>query len=514
MVNNLWFDANSNLAERLLEMSPDLIYVLDLKLQKLVFVSNQVTTILGYSQDDIQQMGNSFGSIMVVADMQAFAVDISARFDTLKMGEYTEFLMDFRHKNGQICTLRNRGTVLKQDQDALNQSIIITAENITELLLQEEALKKKQNHLHDAERLFQYGSWEWQVGQETVAWSNGLFELLGMKKEDNPSEIVPRDQYLSFIPEPERSWVAETAYKNIADGVKYYEIEHTAVDANGQTKQLLLRSQLVETNGQLMVIGTASDITLRRDIESELEKQVAALHKSNQDLEQFAYVASHDLQEPLRKIKTFGERLVKKHQAQLDTEGQFFVERMTNAADRMHNLIEDLLKYSRVSWQAEAFETVSVQEIAEKVLEDLEVKIQEKRATVTLQALPSLKVQPTQMHQLLLNLTENALKFAETTRPPTVNICARPATSAEIKRLKLPAASYARLSVSDNGIGFENQYAERIFGIFQRLHGRSEYAGTGLGLAICRKIIYTHHGQIEANSRPGYGSEFACYLPS
>ena len=515
MPNDYQLNINNNLVERLFELSPDLIYVLDLKLRKLIFVSNRITDVLGYSLADIQEMGNSFESIMLVNDPE-FAVNISNQFDALKTGEEVKFIMDFRHKNGQVRTLRNRGTVLEQDEEGRNWHIMLTAEDITEVLKQMKISQKQQNHLNESERLFKYGSWEWKSSEDKVFWSDGLFELIGISKDDFPDGYVPRDYYLSHIPGLERNLVEETAYKNISDHVSYYEITHSLLNSKGQIREMVLRSQVIEEGTEVSVVGTVLDVTDKKRIEQELQRQVLALNKSNQDLEQFAYVASHDLQEPLRKIRTFGERLEKKHKDQLNAEGQFFVERMTNAAQRMHQLIEDLLAYSRASQQTEPYKQISLQKIAEQVLEDLELKIQEKQAQIFISPLPTIDAQPAQMHQVLLNLIENALKFSQTNTTPQIRVQARRASSSEIKRLvQLDwQKDYIRLSIGDNGIGFEAEYAERIFNIFQRLHGRSEYAGTGLGLAICRKIIETHHGHIEAFGQLGKGAEFVCYLPN
>jgi light-regulated signal transduction histidine kinase (bacteriophytochrome) len=220
------------------------------------------------------------------------------------------------------------------------------------------------------------------------------------------------------------------------------------------------------------------------------------------------------LQEPLRKIIAFGERLAKKYKEQLGSEGQFFVDRMTGAAQRMHALIEDLLAYSRASRQTESYASVNLNEVVKNVLEDLEVKIQEKKASITIDDLPAVEAQSVQMHQLFLNLIENALKFTKPGTTPKIAIQVRkivPYEAPTVGRIN-PKENYFEFIISDNGIGFEAEYAERIFTIFQRLHGRAEYAGTGLGLAICRKIVEAHHGFIEAQGKPGEGAKFIFYL--
>lgn len=191
--------------EGLVRILPQLIYVLDLEQQRLVFISDRITDILGYSKQDIEQMGNSLGPIMVHANMQAFAKDISQRFYRMETGENFEFIMAFRHKNGEIRTLKNTASLLQQNQEGKNQYIMLIAEDITEQILREEILQFKQFHIQDSERTFQYGSWEMEDGSNFVKWTDGLFELLGVPKERFPDGKVPRGFYLSFVPASERS---------------------------------------------------------------------------------------------------------------------------------------------------------------------------------------------------------------------------------------------------------------------------------------------------------------------
>lgn len=298
------------------------------------------------------------------------------------------------------------------------------------------------------------------------------------------------------------------------------------LDKNGEIRMLHNRILvLVRDSPQAprMIMNVAEDITdlLEREgdllrKQYQLERSLTALNKSNRDLEQFAYIASHDLQEPLRKIIAFGERLDKKYKEQLGTEGQFFVDRMTSAAQRMHSLIEDLLTYSRASRNTESCTLVNLNEVVKNVLEDLEVKIQNEKASITVAELPLIEAQSVQMHQLFLNLIENALKFTKVDTTPIIKIDVRKVDAYEASKIGQlnPKENYFEFTINDNGIGFEPEYAERIFTIFQRLHGRSEYAGTGLGLAICRKIVETHHGLIEAEGKPYEGAKFIFYLPA
>ncbi|MFL5350738.1 MAG: sensor histidine kinase [Hyalangium sp.] len=237
---------------------------------------------------------------------------------------------------------------------------------------------------------------------------------------------------------------------------------------------------------------------------SDLKQTQARLEQSNQELESFAYVASHDLQEPLRKIQTFGDRLKKTSGEKMGPEGLDYLERMMGAASRMRRLIDDLLSFARLSSQARPFSSVDLQALAREVLGDLETAIERAGATVTLGELPTLDADPTQLRQLLQNLVSNALKFRREDVAPSVSL---QATVNE-------QTQQCELRVEDNGIGFEEKYAERIFQVFQRLHGRgSKYEGTGIGLAICRKIVERHGGSIRAHSSPGNGAAFIASLP-
>lgn len=256
------------------------------------------------------------------------------------------------------------------------------------------------------------------------------------------------------------------------------------------------------------------DISARKRAEEDQQRLARELGRSNKALEEFAYAASHDLQEPLRKILTFGERLKAKTSAALGAEGLDFLSRMLNAAARMQALIEGLLSYSRVTRKSEPFRKVELGEVAREVLGDLEVRIEEVGARVEVGTLPSVEADPMQMRQLLQNLVSNALKFRRPGVAPLVKIGGELLNGGGTEAGGGPFPVEAcRITVDDNGIGFDEKYADRIFGIFQRLHSREEYEGTGIGLAICRKIVERHGGSITARSTPGEGTRFSVTLP-
>lgn len=234
----------------------------------------------------------------------------------------------------------------------------------------------------------------------------------------------------------------------------------------------------------------------------ELEKLADELKNSNSDLEQFAYVASHDLQEPLRKIQSFGERVVYMEKEKLSETGKDYLERIMSAAERMQTLINDLLSFSRLTTRAEPFTKVDLNKIVREVLGDLDVLIEKTKAHIEIGKLPAVNADPTQMRQLVQNLISNAIKFSKEAERPEIII-----TSDNIHD-----ENFAKIYFADNGIGFDEKYAEKIFNIFQRLEGK-KYEGSGIGLAVCKKIVQRHGGSISVRSKIGEGSEFTVILP-
>ncbi len=267
--------------------------------------------------------------------------------------------------------------------------------------------------------------------------------------------------------------------------------------------------QLQSTNESLL-----EEIAERKRAEEKLEQFTIELERSNRELQDFAFVASHDLQEPLRKIQAFGDRLKSKYGASLNDDGNDYLERMGSAARRMHTLINDLLTYSRVTSKAQPFVEVSLEAIAHEVLNDLEVRVQQTGGCVELEALPSIAADALQMRQLLQNLIGNGLKFHRPEVAPIVKISSRILNREEANLVESKAEEVCELKVEDNGIGFDEKYLDRIFTPFQRLHSRSEYEGTGMGLAVCRKIVERHNGAITVRSTIGQGTTFFVMLPT
>jgi PAS domain S-box-containing protein len=288
---------------------------------------------------------------------------------------------------------------------------------------------------------------------------------------------------------------------------------------DGRTYWLSLNiNPVFDDDGKLLqFIAIESEITTRKEIEIKLRKEVEGVMKklnvmnerleiSNRELLDFAYVSSHDLQEPLRKIQAFGDRLKSTCQDSLNEKGLDYLERMLNAASRAQILINDLLDFSRVTTKAQPFQPIELSEVLEGVLSDLEVRIEKSGVILEVDPLPVVEADALQMRQILQNLIGNALKFLREGVTPVVQVRSRVYIKNE--------QEWCEIRVIDNGIGFEQQYAERIFQIFQRLHGRKTFEGTGIGLAICRKIAERHNGTLIAQGEPDRGATFIFTLPT
>ena len=256
------------------------------------------------------------------------------------------------------------------------------------------------------------------------------------------------------------------------------------------------------------------EIVDRKQAQRELALKAEELARSNSELEQFASVVSHDLQEPLRKVQAFGDMLISRCGDSLNEQGRGYMQRMKDATGRMQTLINDQLSYSRITTQARPFVPVPLTELTQEVLSDLEPRIENTRGQVEVGDLPIIYADPTQMRQLMQNLIGNALKFHRPEEPPVVKVLGRLLNGKSGGQAgHSPADELCELTIEDNGIGFEEKYLERIFGVFQRLHGKGDYEGTGIGLATCRKIAERHGGTITARSTPGEGATFIVMLP-
>jgi len=298
--------------------------------------------------------------------------------------------------------------------------------------------------------------------------------------------------------------VAFWANKLFEGEIDSYTLEKRYIKKNGELVWVSLSSSCIkDKNGKLKYgIGVVQDITARKQAEAALLNYQKRLEQSNKDLEQFATVASHDLQAPLRKVLLFSTALVSNLKGTLTPENQNYMDRLQNATSKMQALITDLLVLSKINRKGQAFRKISLVSVVNEALGALEFELFDTKGRVEIGEMVSLEADSHQMVQLMQNLIENALKFHQPNVPPVVSINSR-----------LLENDMCEIQVSDQGIGFDEKYCDRIFRIFERLHAQDQYPGTGIGLAICQKIVERHHGKIEVKSAPNEGATFIVQLP-
>ena len=291
---------------------------------------------------------------------------------------------------------------------------------------------------------------------------------------------------------------------------RWFNFAYTPFRENGQVVGVM--DVAIEVTDQVLARQKIEDVVTQRT--KELPQANLLIGQNNRELEQFAYIASHDLQEPLRKVSTFTEML-RTHLGNVDERSEVYFKKISDSTLRMMNLIRDVLDFSQLSTQRRTFEQVDLGALIDSLTSDFELVIEQKEAVIHYHHLPNITANALQMRQLFANLLSNALKFTKEDVSPVITVAAQTLSEEDKSAHKdlLPDVDYWLITVADNGIGFSEEHADKIFSIFQRLHGKSEFAGTGIGLALCKKITQNHHGDIWATSEKGEGATFHIILP-
>ncbi|WP_051664219.1 PAS domain-containing sensor histidine kinase [Dyadobacter crusticola] len=425
------------------------------------------------------------------------------------------------------------------DSDRNVYGVMNTAADVTDLVLAQEQLQEAEASLRGAIELAQLGSWELDVATGKVSYSDTIKSWFGFDED----QIVLGEVYNPIHPD-DRAAVADAVNRALASGSSgVYDAEYRLIAFGSDQERVVhaLGKVIYDEHGQpYKMLGTAQDITSSRQrqdaleqlvqlrtaelaaqneeyfaINEELEEANQLLLRTNENLQQFAYVASHDLQEPLRKIRQFSD-LLKSQNATASGNDWHYLDRIQSAASRMSVLIRDLLDFSSITTELETAHFVSLDTVVNTVLSDLELVVIETGAQVEMDPLPGIQGNALQLGQLFQNLISNALKFRKPGTAPLIRV-----TSTQVAQSELPSAvkpvrnsrMYHRIEVTDNGIGFDEKYLDRIFQVFQRLHSKHEFNGTGIGLAICEKVVANHGGAITAASQPGQGASFQIFFP-
>lgn len=356
-----------------------------------------------------------------------------------------------------------------------------------------------------------HGNWILNVDEKQFEFSDNLYRLLGEEPQSFEANLENYTQYVhSEDHEKFKIEMAKLFQYNELPFI-YYKI----IQKNGTIRHFkAFGKEFKNSEGKTKVLGIVSDITEEIEHFKILEERNLELERNNRELSAFNYVASHDLQEPLRKIQTFLSRLEDKESEKLSETGLLYMTRIKNAASRMRMLIDDLLQFSRTNKADKAYEWADLNVLLENAQQDLAEIISEEQALITTNKLPTLKIIPFQIQQLFSNLINNSLKYRSKDRIPKVEINYTKVRATEDSFLtKATKPYYHKFTISDNGIGFNNEYAENIFILFNRLHNKDEYSGTGIGLSICKKIVENHQGFIVGRGVPDTGAVFTFYLP-
>lgn len=373
-----------------------------------------------------------------------------------------------------------------------------TCTDIHDLKLAEKALQQSEQRVRLATEAAGVAVWEWDIKVNTVKWDEQMFRMYGLPPTPE-GRVVYQDWSSRVLPEDLVE--QEEKLKRTVAACGRSQREFRITRTSDKAVRFIQSAEMVVAgaDGQPeRMVGINLDITKRKQAEVKLAEQAVELQRSNLELEQFAYVASHDLQEPLRLVSAYTELLLQRYRSRLDLEADPLVNFITEGVTRMQRLIQDLLAYSRVSSRNKPLALAPSQKALDMALQDLAMAIHEQHALVTHDVLPELVCDGKQLVQLFQNLIGNALKFRRPEEPPLVHVGAR----------RTGDGNAWLFSVRDNGIGIEMEFYERIFVIFQRLHSRKKYSGTGIGLAICKRIVEHHGGRIWVESQKDLGTTF------
>ena len=399
----------------------------------------------------------------------------------------------------------------------LNDGVTVTSRDITLEKTRAEKLNalyteiEIQNSIFkDAEEVADIGSYVWYLDTGAAVISDNFYRILGY--EPNAFEVT-FDNYRRFVHPDDLKRYDKFGKEMVEKGssnIHTYRI----ITKSGTIKHIYVNGQNIIKDGRNTSVGVVQDITDSVKTEEKLKAKNEELKRSNAELESFNRVASHDLQEPMRKIQMFISRLSEGELEKLSDRGKMYFSKIDSSANRMQTLIKYLLAYSRINRTKKDFVKVELNNTLNKVLDDLEELVNESGVAITVANLPAVKAIPFQMEQLFNNLVNNAIKYKSTTESPTIAIDCKKIPRTKIKEnFDKRRKNYYQITVKDNGIGFDQENAKKIFGLFERLHQKEQYSGTGIGLAICKKIVVNHRGHITAKSKQGKGSTFCIYLP-
>jgi len=506
-------EERKRLYETITQNTPDLIYVFDLN-YRFTYANEALLKMWGLSWD------NAIGKSMLEIGYEPWHAAMHER-------EIDQIIATKNPQRGEVsfphATLGKRIydyiLVPVIDQDGNVEAIAGTTRDTTQHFEARKQIEESEGRFRLLAQALPQLTW--------VTDANGAQEYASSKwKEYSGIEPAGEEEWKAIVHPDDYDHINAAWLKSLTTG-NFYKADVRLLSKNGDYRWHTVNGEPVYDKENKIVkwVGAFTDTHAEKSFSKELESQVsertkeleasnAELQKMNKELASFAYISSHDLQEPLRKIQTFATLITEKEADHLSENGKHLFLRMQEAAKRMQTLILDLLAYSRTTTQEQKFEKTALSKFIAEVREDFEEQLKQKHGAIESLVSDEIPVIPFQFRQLMYNLMGNSIKFSSADRPLLIQIKSEVADGKTLTNKNLsPHTQYCHITVSDNGIGFEEQYNEKIFEVFQRLHGKNEYEGTGIGLSIVKKIVENHHGYISAHGEPDKGARFEIYIP-
>lgn len=499
--------------EQTAKASPDAIMVYDLHNKRPTLLNNCYADWLGICNKDFTEMGTEGRLKLVHPDDRLKLLQFNGMVAEASNGDVLTLEYRVYADDGKMIWIRNRSKVFERDAAGKVTHILSILQNVTEEITLRDELKQR---IQFAETLLDNSINRMTVFDRNyrfVVWNKRCEEVLGVTRD----KVIGKTIFEMF-PGVETNPVLMSAQQRSLQG-EYVHIPSVQDGFTGAYLELFyvpLKNEWDETYAVLNIMNDVSSYVRSAEVLDALNKQLESkniqLEQKNEEITNFAFVASHDMKEPLRKIHTFADLMMEQESSQLSQKGKGLVEKITASVHRMEVLIEDILVLTKIHSDPYREENVDLNEILKKVIDDLDEQIKQTGAIIHASELPVIKANSNQMFYLFKNLMSNAIKFQKPGSVPELTITSEIVKDSNVKKVE-PNDEYLKLSFADNGFGFDQRYTKKIFQVFQRLHGATEFSGTGIGLAICKKIMENHNGIITVNSEPGKGSVFTCFFP-
>ncbi len=451
--------------------------------------------LTGYSKEELRNIDWS----TILTPSRWMEIEKQKLGELHKTGKPVLYEKEYIRKDGSVVPIELLVNETLDDEGKLEYYYSFITD-ITDRKQIEETLKKSERSLVEAQHLAHMGSWEWNLKNDDISWSNELYSIYGV----DPNTYIPTMSSFAHFVYPDDEKYVNQHFDQLLSGDKSHDFDFRIVLDDGSIRVLNTLAEVAEfdKNGKpTIIMGINHDITERKEIELKLNENIKKLAQSNKELEQFAYITSHDLREPLRMITSFLQLLERRYKDQLDRDANEYIMFAVDGAKRLDTMTNDLLQYSRITSQKQKTLPVNFENVLKEALLNLKVPIEETNAHITHDPLPTIRGDEQLKVQLFQNLIGNAIKY-RSEKTPEIHISASKEKNQYL------------FSIKDNGIGMSPDHLKRIFTIFKRLHTHEEYEGTGIGLAIAQKIVHQQGGQIWVESELGKGSTFYFTIPT